>query len=82
MKRLSKQELKSQDDGRIQCMSVFTDGTILASFNIFPYRAIPITKKQFEQYKQYCEKPVPGGEGSIYYGVIHDNGLPKWFNWL
>ena len=72
-------------DGRLMCMSVDHNDDVWAMFNTRKTEAIKLTNQQFERYKPFCELPVVDEKIpriKQYYGVISDNGLPKWFNWF
>ena len=72
-------------DGRIMCMHTDHSNDVWAMFNERRPRSIKLTKEQFERYKSFCELPIVDEKVpqiKHYYGVIHDNGFPKWFNWL
>ena len=75
--------LRRSDDGRIQIVTVHPDGSILASFNAYPYRPIEITQTQFERYKPFLKKDDDEYEGLVeFWGepLPRDNGFPKFIN--
>lgn len=73
-------------DGRIMSININSKGEIWGSFNTRKPTGIKLTKEQFNRYKSFCEPPkqmiLYGGEVIDFYGVIHDSGMPKWFNWF
>lgn len=72
-------------NGRLMCMHIDHDNTVWAMFNTRKTEVIKLTNQQFERYKPFCNPPVVDEKIpriKQYYGVITDNGLPKWFNWF
>lgn len=76
-------EMPLKFDGRIICMHINSQGEIWGGFNTRKPTCIKLTKEQFERYKPFCNPPkqMTAGEHIFdFYGVIHDSGMPKWFN--
>lgn len=76
---------RRQDDGRVQYLSKFSDGTFMARFNEWPYQGIKITEEQYNRYKLALMPTFEFCQGKLiefYSEKKLDNGLPEFVNWL
>lgn len=48
-------ELRRGDNGSIQSIAKFADGSFRAIFNVFPYRSSIIDEDRYEEWKQFCD---------------------------